>query len=266
VSLLVEPGEVTAHTAPPETGTVSAVFIAPALVERAARETGTAAAGPHLTAGAVTDPVLFEAFARLHDLLMGMATRLERQSHLAACLQLLLDRYAERRPPAPPVGREAAAVRRVRDYIHTCYGENLSLDDLAAVAGLGRFQLATAFRREAGLPPHAYHVQVRVAAARRLLATGTSPVRVAAETGFADQSHMIRHFRRALGVTPGEYVRSTNHRPRPWAAAAPSQMAARARRRARMLGVVPPMRRGRSVAAVMLAESEPFGGISERLG
>jgi AraC-like DNA-binding protein len=185
-------------------------------------------------------------------------------------VQLLLDGYAEGGPAAAPVGREAAAVRRVRDYIHACYADNISLDDLAALAGLGRFQLAVAFRREVGLPPHAYHVQVRVAAARRLLATGAPAVRVAAETGFADQSHMIRHFRRIMGITPGEYVRGVGDRPRPRAGAELTQpagwdsvssprrrsygaeKAARAHYQARVISV-PSIRGRRPVAPVMLA-------------
>lgn len=208
VSMLVEPGEVTVHTAPPQTRALCVVFIAPALVEQALREAGSTVTRPRLTAGAVRDQALFEAFTRLQRVLTGTATRLERQSLLAACLQLLLDRYAEQRPPAAPVGREAAAVRRVRDYIHAYYAENISLDDVAALVGLGRFHLVAAFKREVGLPPHAYHVQVRVAAARRLLAAGLPGAQVAVETGFADQSHMIRHFRRVVGATPGVYARA----------------------------------------------------------
>ncbi|WP_338149160.1 helix-turn-helix transcriptional regulator [Citrobacter cronae] len=61
------------------------------------------------------------------------------------------------------------------------------------------------FSREIGVTPHAYLIQLRVRKARRLLATGKSPVEVALLTGFADQSHLTRAFVRQFGVTPGRY-------------------------------------------------------------
>jgi AraC-like DNA-binding protein len=64
-----------------------------------------------------------------------------------------------------------------------------------------------AFRAETGLPPHAYLNQVRVRQARALLASGMAPAQVAATTGFADQAHLTRHFKRVVGVPPGAYQR-----------------------------------------------------------
>jgi AraC-like DNA-binding protein len=57
-----------------------------------------------------------------------------------------------------------------------------------------------------GVPPHAYQIQLRIARARHLLALGMPPSAVAAEVGFHDQSHFIRHFKRVLHVTPGEFA------------------------------------------------------------
>jgi AraC-like DNA-binding protein len=61
------------------------------------------------------------------------------------------------------------------------------------------------FRERTGLPPHALQVAHRVRAARRLLEAGETIAETAAATGFADQSHLHRHFQRSLGLTPGEY-------------------------------------------------------------
>jgi quercetin dioxygenase-like cupin family protein len=57
-----------------------------------------------------------------------------------------------------------------------------------------------------GLPPHGYLTQVRLREARRRLLAGRSPALVAAEVGFVDQSHLIKRFRSAFGMTPGQYV------------------------------------------------------------
>jgi len=58
------------------------------------------------------------------------------------------------------------------------------------------------------MPPHAYQVRIRVEAARRMLLSGFAIATVAAELGFADQSHFTRHFRRVMGITPAQYVRT----------------------------------------------------------
>ena len=62
------------------------------------------------------------------------------------------------------------------------------------------------FRRQTGLPPHAYQTQVRIEAAKNLIIQGRSLAFVAAETGFADQSHFTRRFKQLAGITPGEYA------------------------------------------------------------
>lgn len=82
-----------------------------------------------------------------------------------------------------------------------------SLDELAGLVGAGRFALVRAFRRRFGLPPHAYLNQQRVRRACALLAAGHAPAAVAAAVGFADQAHLTRHFRRMIGVPPGQYRR-----------------------------------------------------------
>jgi AraC-like DNA-binding protein len=104
-------------------------------------------------------------------------------------------------------GRAPAAVARTRELLDSRLDDPPSLDELAEVTGLGPFALLRAFRAETGLPPHAYLNQVRVRRARQLLDGGLAPAEVAACTGFADQAHLTRHFKRVVGVPPGAYQR-----------------------------------------------------------
>lgn len=94
---------------------------------------------------------------------------------------------------------------RARDYLHAHLMQDIDLDDLARAAGCDRFRLSRAFKEAFGLPPHAYLIQLRLARARQLLGRGLAPAQVAADLGFADQSHLGRWFRRAYGVTPAYY-------------------------------------------------------------
>jgi len=65
--------------------------------------------------------------------------------------------------------------------------------------------LVRAFTHTHGLPPHQYLTGRRVELARQLLLDGQRPAEVAAAVGFHDQSHLTRHFKRYLGVSPARY-------------------------------------------------------------
>ncbi len=104
--------------------------------------------------------------------------------------------------------REHAAVARARRHLEDRWNARVPLAELAAVARLSRFELVRRFGREVGLTPHAYQVDLRIGHARRLLARGEPAAAVAAATGFADQAHLTRTFKRAVGVPPGAYARA----------------------------------------------------------
>ncbi|MDQ3461350.1 MAG: helix-turn-helix transcriptional regulator [Deinococcota bacterium] len=76
------------------------------------------------------------------------------------------------------------------------------------VAGLSPYHLLRVFRLELGLSPHSYQIQRRIGIAKTLLAQGERIAQVAACTGFTDQSHLGRHFKRLVGVTPGQFAQS----------------------------------------------------------
>ena len=78
---------------------------------------------------------------------------------------------------------------------------------MAAVAGLSPYHFIRVFGRHTGLPPYAYLIQVRIRRARVLLEEGQTVAAAACAVGFADQSHLTRHFKRLTGIAPGKYRR-----------------------------------------------------------
>jgi AraC family transcriptional regulator len=96
-----------------------------------------------------------------------------------------------------------AQVRRLTEYIDSRLNEQLHLETLAAVAGVGMWTFTRHFRESFGRTPHAYIIERRIDRARRLLAQSSLPIKeVASVCGFADQAHMTRVFQTHLRMTP----------------------------------------------------------------
>ena len=83
----------------------------------------------------------------------------------------------------------------------------MTVDDLCKVSGLRRRQTIEAFERQTGLPPHSYHLGLKIGAVKSMLRSGLSATEAAMQAGFADQSHMTRHFVAIVGTTPRLYAR-----------------------------------------------------------
>jgi AraC-like DNA-binding protein len=156
----------------------------------------------------LSDPELVRRFLQLHTALERPATRLERDERLADWLRTVVERSSSARPPRrAPTSRDARALRAAYDLLGDRPERSVGLDELAAAAGIGKFRLVRLVRERTGLPPHALQIAHRIHRARRLLEGGSTVAETAAATGFADQSHLHRHFERTLGLTPGEYRR-----------------------------------------------------------
>jgi AraC-like DNA-binding protein len=158
------------------------------------------------------------AFAMHAALVRPDAPELERTTLVAETLaELLCDGSRSR---ASRGERAPRAVRLARAFLHDAVADKVTLDDLAAHAGLDKFHLVRAFRTEVGLPPYEYLTHVRVWKAKELLRRGARVAEAAQAVGFYDESQLHRHFRRIVGITPGSFSRSfadgagkSQHRP-----------------------------------------------------
>jgi AraC-like DNA-binding protein len=105
----------------------------------------------------------------------------------------------------PAAVRDDADLSRVRDRLADAPLDAPTLDELAALAGLGKFQLLRRFRKQFGATPHDWLLQRRADRARALIRDGLSLGDAAAASGFADQAHMTRVFVQRYGFTPGAW-------------------------------------------------------------
>lgn len=202
----MEPGEVHADLSKHERYERQRVlFFAPETVNAAARELGRPGGEVHWRDGQQSRADLRGELLRAHAAFETETTTLERQSRIAHVLERLLTECSDSRTLDPPPTLEPDAVRKARAFLLDHWADNVSLEELVGVAGIGRFRLVRAFHAAVGLPPHAYQIRVRVGRAMAMIRMGDSLVDVAASTGFTDQSHLARHFTRIVGIAPGRY-------------------------------------------------------------
>lgn len=145
------------------------------------------------------------ALKTIYRAVVHRAPILEQQEGLLETLVLIEQRRASQE--IQDFNPEPAAVSVVRDYLESNYRQNVTLEQLTALTSLSRFRLVRVFRRATGLPPHAYQSRLRVLHAQAALRMGCTISAAAWQSGFADQSHLTRFFKRFLGVTPGDYVK-----------------------------------------------------------
>ena len=217
--VVLEPGE--AHTgapADPPDFTYRVMYPAAGLMAEGLMAEGLLAEGadrvPRFREPVIADPGLAAELRRLHAALgAGLLETepLQAESRLSWLLGELVRRHASpsRDAGIPGAGRVARLVMAQLADRLVCPP---ALAEIAAGTGLSRYQLVRSFRTEVGMPPYAWLAQHRVSAARGLLERGCRPAEAAALTGFADQAHLTRWFRRVVGVTPGVYRNSVQDR------------------------------------------------------
>jgi AraC-like DNA-binding protein len=152
------------------------------------------------------DRALREALLRVHEALAATVNGLELDEVVLGALEALRPHLRPGPPQESGAKAEHAAVRRARAHLIERWNQPVPLATLSPIAGLSRFELVRRFRQQTGLTPHAFQTNLRVARARLMLSAAEPAARVAAECGFADQPHLTRAFKRAVGITPGRYA------------------------------------------------------------
>jgi len=151
---------------------------------------------------------LQQLFARLDAWGAGLQVRgidaLACEESLVDVCALLLHRHSI----SAPLHEAATDVKRVRDRLADELLTPPSLDELASMVGLSKYQVLRRFEKTYGVPPHAWLLQQRAERARARIRCGESLVNAASSSGFADQSHMTRVFARQFGFTPGAWQRA----------------------------------------------------------
>lgn len=108
--------------------------------------------------------------------------------------------------PAKPMAKTAwRAASLARDYLEENAWRTVRSEELEAITGLDRYRLSRHFRATFSTSPHRFLLMRRLQRARRMIEENEPLAEIAIGAGFSDQSHFIRHFKKAFGVTPGRW-------------------------------------------------------------
>lgn len=154
----------------------------------------------------VHDEGLAQQLDMLFDLLLQPNNRLFKQSLYISTLAYLLSRYSQSRKVLKELPEAHSKILIIQEILESEPEKEHHLNELAELVNMSPWHLLRQFKKITGLPPHAWLVQFRIRKSLSLLKQGYEIVMVAQQCGFSDQSHFTRHFKKALGCTPAQYI------------------------------------------------------------
>ncbi len=202
---IVHPGEV--HSNSTEIGcSFRSIYVQPEVIKNTLTDSENSKKTlPFFPNPMIFDDEIISDYLNLHLSAKNYDSTLEKENSLLKMLTKLVNRYAQEKINLEIFGKEHKAVNKIRDYIIEHYDQNISLKKLSKLVSLSPFHMNRVFSQEIGMPPHAFQTQVRIAKAKQLIRKGLPLSEVATTTGFADQSHFNRHFKKLMKITPSEY-------------------------------------------------------------
>jgi len=162
---------------------------------------------PYFPSPVVYDPELANQLRLVFETLEKSTNRLLRETLLYGVLTKLMCKHGKRPTTPQDISKAQRQLKLVKEFLDDFPSADISLQELANLASFSPYHLVRAFQKEYGFPPHAYQVQARLRLAKKLIRQGHTVSDAAQEAGFHDQSHLHRHFKKAMGITPGQFAK-----------------------------------------------------------
>jgi len=156
----------------------------------------------------VDDPQLAQLLAQLFQPADPKSDLLTLEVRFLHYMALLIQRHSLNASGFKPLSNAPDKVSTVRDYLDAHCCEAVSLNTLSQLVDLNPSYLTRLFVRHTGIPPQHYQLMRRIERAQALIRHRQPLIDVAIQTGFNDQAHFSRHFKRFTGLTPGRYQAS----------------------------------------------------------
>jgi AraC-like DNA-binding protein len=201
-TLILEPGETHVNPRVLIPQNFDVLFFTPVVIQQYCEEIGINKI--HFRPIPCINAEVFKGCRLLGKAILQGACDLEQESLMVQCLETAINHHGEIRISARE-NPSSQPLLLAQEYLHEHFHQAISLHEIAAIAGLSRFHFLKTFKKQFGLAPHAYQLSLRISRSLSLLRIGMPLIYVAEIMGFSDQSHFCRHFKRIIGVTPGQY-------------------------------------------------------------
>jgi AraC-like DNA-binding protein/mannose-6-phosphate isomerase-like protein (cupin superfamily) len=180
------------------------INIQPEVMCNAAEEITSCSEPPIFKAPVVFHSELIPLLRELHQMIMRKEHDFHKEEIFFFFMKQLLEDHTLQKTPDVEAGSMDASAR-ICAHLERNYAKAITLDELSKIAGLSKYHMLRLFTKEKGISPYSYLETIRIDHAKMLLQQGVSPINVAMETGFADQSHFCNFFKKFIGLTPAQY-------------------------------------------------------------
>jgi AraC-like DNA-binding protein len=179
------------------------VYVCPMLLRQVIEaHTGCRRTLPFVSQAASENHTILQAVARAFS---DEATSMSSDALLTELAAGILELEQGGRKVATMPRVDTGAIEKAQEFLNSELSRPVRSDEIEAITGLSRFEFSRQFRACHATSPYRYSLYRRLAAVRNKLETGMSIAAAASQHGFADQSHLTRHFHSTYGVTPQRY-------------------------------------------------------------
>ena len=158
---------------------------------------------PRFTTTVAHHSEIVPSLRELHELIMEQRKDFEKEEIFFFLIEQLITEFT--RPEKEKRSEVSAEIQECCYYMEGHYAELITLDDLSKLSNLNKYTLLRNFTKQRGITPYQYLETIRVSEAKKLLEKGIDPLDAALQTGFADQSHFTKFFKKLIGLTPKQY-------------------------------------------------------------
>ena len=148
----------------------------------------------------IKDKIATNLYLRVFN---SLKKNIEYEENLIIFISYLLENYASNEFKVKQI---PANIKNSLEYIHINFLQNLTLDELAKISNVSKYHFIKTFKKEIGLTPHQYILDLKLEYAIKLIKQKTPLSQIAYICGFSDQSHFIKSFKKYFGFTPSALI------------------------------------------------------------
>ncbi|MEH7627927.1 AraC family transcriptional regulator [Bacillus subtilis] len=182
------------------------INVMPDIMEKAVKEITGSGHLPYFSQHVLFRHELTASLQELHILISEEKQALRKEELFLHLLEELIRHYSDV-TFLSSVPEPSDEVKMVCEFLEEHYAENVTLNDLSELTGWSKYHLLRSFTKQKGITPNSFMETIRINQAKKLLEQGVRPIDAAFQTGFSDQSHMTKFFKRQVGLTPKQYMK-----------------------------------------------------------